>query len=177
MNRIDNKKRRFRHRPPPEDEQGAHRDNQTIFIHKSPLALKKVTLETYRNDKLYPKIVRATAELLKESDEISPVAILMKIGNLTPRDYEAWRRGRIPYLERAFRGSLSKANRYLRIIGFHAHDLNMVPSQHTYHQIGTKRTLRFSRSHDQNIEKTYARHFRWNQSQEKKQQLIDRTCT
>ncbi len=58
--------------------------------------MKKVSLGTYRKDTLYPKVVRATAALLKESDEISPVAILMKIGNLAPKDYDAWRRGRIP---------------------------------------------------------------------------------
>lgn len=139
--------------------------------------MEKVTIGTYRQDKLYPKVVRATAELLRESDEISPVAILMKIGNLMPQDHDAWRRGRIPYLARAFQGSLSKANRYLRIIGFHAHDLNMVPSQHAYRQIGKKRILRFSRSDDLNIEASYARHFRWNQSQKKKQELIERTLT
>ncbi|MGV7224743.1 MAG: hypothetical protein ACQ9MH_24895 [Nitrospinales bacterium] len=139
--------------------------------------MKKVTVGTYRKDTLYPKVVRATAELLKEADEISPVAILMKIGNLTQKDYDAWRRGRLPYLERAFQGSLSKANRYLRIIGFHAHDLNMIPSQHTYRQTGKKRILRFSRFDEPNVEKSYARHFRWNQSQKKKQELIKRTLS
>ena len=139
--------------------------------------MKKVKVGTYRKDTLYPKVMRATAELLKESDEISNVSILMKIGHLTHKDYEAWRRGRLPYLERAFQGSLSKANRYLRIIGFHAHDLNMTPIQRTYRQIGKKRTLRFSRFNEPNVEKSYARHFRWNQSQEKKQELIARTLS
>jgi hypothetical protein len=139
--------------------------------------MKKVTVGTYRKDTLYPKVVRATAELLKEADEISTVAILMKIGNLTQKDYDAWRRGRLPYLERAFQGSLSKANRYLRIIGFHAHDLNMSPSQHTYRQTGKKRILRFSRFDEPNVEKSYSRHYRWNQSQKKKQELIKRTLS
>ncbi|MBT7066176.1 MAG: hypothetical protein HN919_07720 [Verrucomicrobia bacterium] len=130
--------------------------------------MKKVTVEAYRKDKLYPKVVRAVACLLKDSDEISPVTIMLQIGNLTPQDYDDWRRGRIPCLERVFQGSLSKANRYLLIIGFHAHDLNMVPSNHTYKQSGSKRILRFSRSGDAGVEKSYARHFRWNQSQEKK---------
>lgn len=139
--------------------------------------MKKITVGTYRKDTLYPKVVRATAELLKESDEISPVAILMKTGNLMHQDHEAWHRGRIPYLERVFQGSLSKASRYLRIIGFYAHDLKMVPSQHTYRQLGKKHILRFSRSDDLNVEKSYARHFRWNQLQEKKQALIERTLS
>lgn len=136
--------------------------------------MKKVTIGTYRKDTLYPKVVRATASLLQKSDEISPVDVLIEIGNLKPSDYDAWRNGRIPYLERVFQGSLSKANRYLRIIGFHAHDLNMIASQHTYKQIGKRRVLRFSRSDDKNIEKSYSRHFKWNQSPEKKQKYIKR---
>jgi len=135
--------------------------------------MKRVAVGTYRKDPLYPKVVRATAMLLKESDEIAPVGILMQIGNLTSKDYDAWRRGRVQYLERVFQGSLSKANRYLRIIGFYASDLEMVPNQYTYRQIGKKRILRFSRTNDQNVEKSYARHFRWCQSQEKKQELIE----
>ena len=139
--------------------------------------MKKVSLATFQKDTLYPKVVQACAELLRESDEISPVAILMKIGNLTPRDYDAWRSGRIPYLEHAFQGSLSKANRYLRIIGFYAHDLNMVPIQRTYCQTGKKRILRFSRSGDPNVEKSYSKHYLWNQGQAQKQDLIVKTSS
>lgn len=133
---------------------------------------QKITVETYRQDKLYSKVVHATTVLLKDSDEISPVAILIQIGNLAPQDLDAWRHGRIPYLEKVFQGSLSKANRYLLMIGFHAHDLNMIPFHHTYCQIGKKNKLRFTRSCNPGIENSYARHFRWNQSQEKKQELI-----
>ncbi len=144
---------------------------------RSEEAMKKVTMETYREDTLYPKVVWATAALLKESDEISPVALLMQIGNLSSSDYDAWRRGRVLYLERVFQGSLSKATRYLWIIGFHAHDLNMIPSQHTYRQVGKKRMLQFTRSGEGNQEKSYARHFRWNQSQKRKQEHTERTLS
>jgi len=96
------------------------------------------------------------------------------MGNINAKDHQAWRRGEIPYLERVFQGSLSKANRILRIIGFHAHDLDMIPSQHTYKQQNNKKQLRFSRSEDPNIEACYSRHFAWNQSQDKKRQLIER---
>ena len=136
--------------------------------------MKKVTVSTYRKDTLYPNVVKAVAALLQDSDEISPVKTLMQIGNLTPKVYDAWRRGQAPYLERRFQGSLSKANRYLRIIRFHVHDLNMVPSRHTYRQIGKKRILRFSRSGDASVENAYCQHFRWNQSQQKKQAYIEK---
>ena len=139
--------------------------------------MKKITVETYRKDKLYSKVVNATAILLEKSDEISPAAILIQTGNLTLQNFDAWRHGRIPYLERVFQGSLSKANRYLRLIGFHAHDLKMVPFHHTYCQIGKKNKLRFAHACNPDIENSYARHFRWNQSQEKKQEVIQQTLS
>lgn len=51
--------------------------------------MKTATVANYRQDKLYPKVVRATAELLRDSDEVSPVAILLQIGNLTPKDHDS----------------------------------------------------------------------------------------
>ena len=139
--------------------------------------MKKVTVGTYKKDTLYPKVVKATARILKRSDVICPVEVLLEMGNLEPKAHEAWYLGQVPYLERVFQGSLSKANRILRIIGFHAHDLNMVPSQHTYRQKGKKIALRFSKSGNPRLEGTYARHFKWNQSQEKKRMLIEKTLS
>ncbi|TVR00688.1 MAG: hypothetical protein EA399_03090 [Desulfovibrionales bacterium] len=139
--------------------------------------MKNVTVGTYRKDKLYPRVVWAVASLLRDLDEISPVAVFMRTGNLSSKDYEAWRRGQVPCLERVFQGNLSKANRYLRILRFHVHDLNMVPSQHTYRQYGRKRILRFSLSGDAGVEQAYARHFRWNQSKEKKQAYIEQALS
>jgi len=135
--------------------------------------MRNVTVDTYRMDRLYPKVVRATACVLTESDEVSPVAILMKMGNLTATDHDAWRRGRVPYLEGVFQGSLVKANRILRIIGFHMHDLNMVAFQCEYRQKGKNALLRFSKSGEPNIEKRYCRHYRWNRSPEKKREVIE----
>ena len=139
--------------------------------------MNNVTVNNYREDKLYPRVVQATARVLKESDEISPVTMLLKMGNLTPKDHDAWQRGKVQYLERVFQGNLSKANRILRLIGFHVHDLKMVPSQHTYRQLGSKKILRFSKSGIVGVEARYSRHYRWNQSQEKKQKLIEMTMS
>jgi hypothetical protein len=136
--------------------------------------MKKVTVTTYRKDKYYPRVVRAVAKVLSKSDVVAPVDVLIEMGNLSKKDHDAWRQGKVPYLERVFEGNLSKANRILRIIGFHAHDLNMVPSITHYYQWGKKRALRFSKSGDKKIEEAYSRHFLWNQSPEKKQGIINR---
>jgi len=132
--------------------------------------MKKITVNSYRQDKYYPSVVRAFAGLLSRSDVISPVEVLLEMGRLSRKDHEAWRRGQVPYLERVFAGNLSHANRILRIIGFHAHDLNMVPRHTVYHQWGSgkNRILRFTKSGDRNIENAYCRHYLWNRSQEKK---------
>lgn len=137
--------------------------------------MKKVTVNTYRKDKYYPRVVKAMGEILSRAYVVSPIDILIEMGNLSQKNYEAWRKGQVPYLERVFEGNLSKANRILRIIGFHAHDLNMVPRQTVYHQWGRggNRVLRFSKSGDPNLEKAYSRHYVWNQSQEKKLKAIN----
>ena len=105
---------------------------------------------------------------------VAPVDVLLEMGNLTPKHHEAWCRGHVPYLERVFAGSLSKANRILRLLGFHVHDLNMLPRRTVYHQWGqgTNRLLRFSKSGNQDVEKAYATHYVWNQSQEQKRHVI-----
>ena len=137
--------------------------------------MKHITVPTYRKDKYYPRVVRAVEKILIRADVVAPSDILIEMGNLSRKNYEAWRKGQVPYLEQVFEGSLSKANRILRIIGFHAHDLNMVPRQTAYHQWrnGKKRILRFSKSGDPNIEKADSRHYIWNQLQEKKLKVIN----
>ena len=87
--------------------------------------MKRGTVNTYRQDKYYPRVVRAVAKILSRSDVVAPVEILMEMGNLTQKNHEAWYCGHVPYLERVFEGSLSKASRILRIISFHVHDLNI----------------------------------------------------
>ena len=136
----------------------------------------KVSVNSYRTDKYYSRVVRAVAKILSRSDVVSPVEVLMEMGNLSKKNHDAWRKGQVPYLERVFEGSLSKASRILRIIGFHVHDLNMRPSQTVYHQWGkgNSRILQFSKSGIKKIEEAYSRHYIWNQSPEKKQAIICR---
>lgn len=144
------------------------------WIRPSGKAMKQVTVNTYGQDKYYPRVVRAVAKILSRSDEVAPVEVLLEMGNLTQKNHEAWCRGHVPYLERVFEGSLSKANRILRIIGFHVHDLNMLPKRTGYHQRGKgkSRLLRFSKSGNAGVEDAYSTHYVWNRSSEKKWQVV-----
>ncbi len=136
----------------------------------------KITVNTYRTDKYYPRVVKAIATILSKSDVVAPVEVLIEMGNLTKKNHDAWRKGQVPYLERVIEGNLSKTNRIIRIIGFHAHDLNMVPSHTAYRQWGKakSRALQFSKSGNKRLEEAYSRHYIWNQSAEKKKAIINR---
>lgn len=137
--------------------------------------MKSVTVQNYSKDKYYPRVVQAIARILTRSDVVTPVDVFMEMGNLTKENHDSWRKGQVPYLERVFEDNLSKASRILRIIGFRMHDLNMVPRRTVYQQKGKgkKNLLRFSKSGNKRLEKAYATHYVWNQSQEKKREIID----
>ena len=75
-----------------------------------------------------------------------------------------WRRGRIPYLERVVDCNLTRLGRLLRILRFHAHDLNLKPSMTPYMRWGNgpNQPLRFTKTGDPRIEEEpYATHFVW----------------
>jgi hypothetical protein len=133
-----------------------------------------VTVNNYKKDRYYPGVVRAVAKTLARSDVVAPVDVLIEMGNVNRKDVEAWRAGRVPYFERVFAGSLSKANRILKLIGFHVHDLDMVPGRASYRATtGRHVVLRFSKSGVKAIEDTYSRQYRWNRSAEAKRKAIE----
>ena len=135
--------------------------------------MNKISLGNYKSDKYYPKVVKAVGLLLQDRNEITTVDILLKMGNLLPRDYENWRRGKTPYLERVFQGNLSKAGRILRIINFHIHDLNMIKYEKPMKVFNGKRFLQYSKSGIKKIEEAYSRSFKWNRSEEVKKEIIE----
>ena len=122
-----------------------------------------VSVANFRDDRLYPKIERAVASILAKGKVVAPVDVLIVMGLLKPDDLEAWRRGRIPYLERVIGCNLTRLSRLLRILRFHAHDLNLIPSGTAYLRWGKgpKQPLRFTKTGDTQLEKAYATHFVW----------------
>ena len=122
-----------------------------------PQIMTKVTVSNYRDDKYYPKITRAVAQILTETDFVSPAALLVEMGLLRVSDLDRWKRGQVPYLEKVVGCNLSKANRILRILRFHAYDLNLGPSHTAYQHKGKK--LRFSKTGQKLLEEAYSRHF------------------
>jgi len=123
--------------------------------------MKKIALNNYTTDKFYPRIVKAVDAELQSRNLVTPIEVFISMGLLERRDVENWRAGRIPYLEQVVGCNLSKASRILRILRFHAHELNLKPSMAVYKRktVGGKVPLRFSKSGEGNIEASYARHF------------------
>ena len=123
--------------------------------------MKKTTVANYTTDNYYPKIVKAVDNKLKSQNFVTPIQVFISMGLLEEQDIDNWRKGRIPYLEKVVKCNLAKAGRILRILRFHAHDLNLKPSITAYRRntAGGKIPLRFTKSGERNIEEAYSRHF------------------
>ena len=122
-----------------------------------------MTVRTYREDPLYPRVVRAVESILSSGSVVAPVEVLVEMGLLTPKRLEDWRRGRTPHLERVIDGSLKRLSRLLRILRFHAHDLNLQPSWTACMRWGKgpRHRLRFTKTGDPKLEEAYATHLVW----------------
>jgi hypothetical protein len=121
---------------------------------------RSVTVTTYRGHPLYPRITRAVATLLEKDKVVRPVDVLVEMRLLKREHLEDWRFGRAPYLERVVNCNLSRLSVLLRILRFHADELNLKPSFTVYNRWGKgpKHLLRFSKTGDPNLEKAYATH-------------------
>jgi hypothetical protein len=122
-----------------------------------------LSVDSYRDDPLYPRLVRSVELLLARGEVVTPVDVLIGMGLLGPERLEDWRFGRVPYLEKVVRCNLTRLSRVLRILRFHANDLNLVPSTAAYMRWGKgpKQRLRFTKTSNRRLEEAYSRHFVW----------------
>jgi hypothetical protein len=122
-----------------------------------------VSVNSYRDDPLHQRIVRAVEPLVARGKVVAPVDVLVGMGLLDPTKLEEWRLGRVPYLEKVIDCNLRRLSRLLRILRFHAHDLKLVPSTTAYVRRGKgpKQRLRFTRTGDCKLEEAYSLHFVW----------------
>jgi hypothetical protein len=123
----------------------------------------KVSVDSFRDDKLYPRVARTVEKLLVRGKDVAPVDVLVNMGLLEPKRLEDWRHGRVPYLEKVIDCNLTRLSRLLRILRFHCHDLKLVPSVAAYLRWGKgpKQRLRFTKTGEPKLEEAYARHFVW----------------
>lgn len=113
------------------------------------------------NNELKIKVIGAAEEILSKKDFITPVELLMKMNVLTKEDYEAWRNGKVPYLEKVCKTNLSKLSFIMSELRSFANAKKLKPSLTVYSKWGKgiKSRLRFSKTGDQRIEEHYATHY------------------
>lgn len=114
------------------------------------------------NAELKRKVYSVVNTILKERIYISPVDVLMGLGILSVKDYENWRFGRVPYLEKVCKTSLSNLTFIMKELRTYARQNHLKPSWTAYNQWGVKGRkipLCFSKSGDSSIEEAYATHF------------------
>lgn len=113
------------------------------------------------NIELENKISDIIHELSDKKGIISTVDVLIRLGYLSPTDYENWRFGRIEYIEKVCHINLGKLTTINRIIRQTAKKMNLKPSLTVYNKYGKgpKIKLRFSKSGEKSIEKAYSTHY------------------
>jgi hypothetical protein len=124
--------------------------------------MKTINKSNYQKHKLYPAIARTVAMILETNNVVTPVDLLLRLQRISKQQYEDWRFGRIPYLERVCIGNLSTLSVILRILDHHARAIGLKPSQTVYHKWGRGRkhiVLRFSKTGEPALEAAYSRHY------------------
>lgn len=113
------------------------------------------------NSELHKKALQATDPLLEEKGYICFVDIFMKLGYLDAGDYEKWRRGQIPYLEKVIKVNLKKIQFVLKSVKANCERGKLKASKTIYKTWGkgSKKSLRFSKSGASNIEQLYSTHW------------------
>lgn len=105
----------------------------------------------------------------KKRGYAAPVDVLMDIGVLPKKQYEAWRNGKNSYLESVCTVNLRKLSFIMRQIRLYAQKQHLKPSFCYYKQWGVQKKngqghkpviqLRFSKSGKPEIEREYATHY------------------
>jgi hypothetical protein len=110
--------------------------------------------------KLERQIAVVATSALSARQVITPVEVLIGVGWLNTADVEAWRRGRVPYLERVATANLAKLSTALRLLRGWAHRNRLTPSETVYVAWTRDRhRLRFTKTGDINIERAYRTHW------------------
>ena len=125
-------------------------------------------------EELESRVVRAAEDALAHHQYVSAIDILTGMGLLALTNLEAWRKGRIDFLERVIQGNLKKISLSMAMFRRWAQAKGLRPSETRYvrrTRMGTV-DLQFSKSGDPAIEKSYRTHYVSPALSERKQQQI-----
>jgi hypothetical protein len=121
--------------------------------------LDSATAETIMNRRELELAALAAADRgLKARGYIALDEVFREMGKLEAKDWEDWRRGRVPYLERIIRLNLNQINAVCRAVHASARRGNLKPSWTAYVRWGKgpRPPLRFTKSGDPQLERAWA---------------------
>jgi hypothetical protein len=127
-----------------------------------------------RQQDLRLRVVRAAEAALSRQQYVSAIDVLCGMGLLAPTNVDAWRKGRIDFLERFIQGNPDKISSSLSFFRDWAHQKGLNPSETGYVRTTRAGTapLQFTQAADPDTEKTYRTHYLSAAlSQPKRQQL------
>ena len=101
------------------------------------------------------RVERAVEALLGRDGHLTYPALLRELGVLTKKDLEAWRAGRVPYLERVIRTNLTRLSRIQTAVRRMARARNWKRTV-----TGPKRGRRYSKTGHPFVEEEYAAYYR-----------------
>jgi hypothetical protein len=110
---------------------------------------------------LEERVVRAAEAALARQQYVSAIDVYCGMGLLLPHQVNAWRKGQIDFLEQMIQGNLSKISSSMAIFRRWANEKGLKPSETGYLRRTRSGTLplRFSKSGDMAIEKSYRTHY------------------
>jgi hypothetical protein len=110
--------------------------------------------------KLARRIAAVAGHALATDQVVTPLDVLVGIGWLPAAQVQAWRRGRVPYLERVAGVNLAKLSTALRLLGDWARRHHLSPSETVYVAWTSDRhRLRFTRTGDTVVERAWRTHW------------------
>lgn len=121
------------------------------------------------NHELTVKVHSSMYHQCQKRGYATPVDVLIELGYLSKQDYENWRFGRVPYLERVCKVNLSKLSFILYQMRVYAQKTGLKTSFCFYKRWGVKKKngqgrkpvipLRFGKTGNPEIEQRYATHY------------------
>jgi hypothetical protein len=111
-------------------------------------------------ENLERRVLAAANAALARNKFVAPIDVLTGLGWLRHEQAEAWRRGRVPYLERVTEANLGKLSKALRILQGWAENTGLQPRETVYVSWTPNRhRLRFTKTGDENLERAYRTHW------------------
>lgn len=128
----------------------------------------------HENDKrLERRVVEVAEDALSARGFVTAIDVFLGLGWLEPSTEQAWRQGRVPYLERVVTANLNKISKAMRFFRAWARRQGLKPSETVYVARAQGRsTLQFSKSANPSIERAYCTHWVSPQLSERKRERL-----